>query len=135
MAASGILLQTRGRFSAEGWEVGGVKPWMAPGGVVPFTFSESDLRQTRGCWRAGGDLCASEQASAIVRRIYDSRGQMRAVRAADGLHHGGLDEKGQAMSERGSRAFIIQEPHRQKMSKNEIKFKKRPTKHQHFVPI
>lgn len=45
---------------------------MAPGGVVPFTFTESDRRETRGCWRAGGDLCASEQASAIVRWIYDS---------------------------------------------------------------
>lgn len=91
---------------------------MAPSGVVPFTFSESDRRETRGCWRAGGDLCASEQASAIVRRVYDSRGQMRAARDADGLHHGGLDEKGQVMSERGSGAFIIQEPHRQKNVKN-----------------
>lgn len=88
---------------------------MAPSGVVPFTFSESDRRETRGCWRAGGDLCASGQAPAIVRRIYESREQTRAARDADGLHHGGLDEKGQAVSERGSSVFIIQEPHRRKM--------------------
>lgn len=37
-----------------------------------------------------------------------------AARDADGLHHGVLDEKGQAVSERGSSIFIIQEPRRRK---------------------
>lgn len=125
MAATGIKLQTRGWLSAVGWVVGGVKPWMAPGGVVPFTFSGSDWQGTRGCWWTLGDLCASEQASAIVRRIYDSREQMRAACDADGLHHRALDEKGQAMSERGSGAFIIQEPHQQKKSTKKKKICKK----------